>query len=280
MKRIFAAALAAAMMLSLASCANKEDADDSDCIYGRIESIEGNDVVLELAKKNENTADSGSDDSEAEDDSSEGGKSGKRSRPQNGEMPEGFDPSQFGSMPEGFDGSLPDGFDPSQFGNFDPSQFKGRGSDDSGSSRRQRPEGFDGSLPDDFDPSQFGGNMPGGFDPSQFDGSLPDGFDGSLPDGFDGSLPDGFDPSQFGGKMPSGFGKSGGSKGSSGTVIGGYTLTGEQKELRIPVGVTVTTSSGVKTAFDAIEEGDMIKCRIEKDSDGNEVVTEVWILEQ
>lgn len=179
-------------------------------------------------------------------------------------MPEGFDPSQFsGDLPEGFDGSLPDGFDPSQFGNFDPSQFKGRGSDESGSTRRERPESFDGSLPDGFDPSQFG-NMPGAFDPSQFDGSLPDGFD----------------PSQFSGRMPSGFGKSGGSSQTINGENGSYILTGENKELRIPVGVTVTTASGVKTGFDSLKEGDIIKVRLEKDSDGQDVVTEVWIMEQ
>ena len=99
-----------------------------------------------------------------------------------------------------------------------------------------------------------------------------------MPEGFDGSLPDGFDPSQFGGKMPGG--RSGGSKGSSKTVVGDYTLTGEQKELRIPVGVTVTTENGVKTSFDAIKEGDIVKVKIEKDQDGNDAVTEVWIMEQ
>ena len=60
-----------------------------------------------------------------------------------GEMPEGFDPSQFG-------GDMPEGFDPSQFG---------------------------GDMPEGFDPSQFGGDMPEGFDPSQFGGEMPEGFD-------------------------------------------------------------------------------------------------------
>lgn len=279
-KRIYAAVLAGVMVFSLASCANKDDADDNS-IYGRITSIEGNDVVIAVAKYSEEAASDaeGDDDSKGEDDSTGSGQSGKRSRPQNGNMPEGFDPSQFsGKMPEGFDGSLPDGFD--------PSQFKGRGSDESGSGRRQMPEnfdpsqfggnmpeGFDGSLPDGFDPSQLG-NMPGGFDPSQFDGSFPDSFDGSLPDDFD--------PSQFG-NMPGGW--SGGSKsGGSGQTINGengsYTLTGEEKELRIPVGVTVVTSAGVKSGFEALSSGDIVKVTVEKGSDGSEVVTEVQIMEQ
>ncbi|MBR6872908.1 MAG: hypothetical protein IKN17_05320 [Ruminococcus sp.] len=221
-KRLYAAVLAGVMVFSLASCANKDDADDNS-IYGRITSIEGNDVVIAVAKYSEEAASDaeGDDDSKAGDDSTGSGQSGKRSRPQNG------------NMPEGFDGSLPDGFDPSQFG-----------------------------------------NMPGGFDPSQFDGSFPDSFDGSLPDDFD--------PSQFG-NMPGGW--SGGSKsGGSGQTINGengsYTLTGEEKELRIPVGVTVVTSAGVKSGFEALSSGDIVKVTVEKGSDGSEVVTEVQIMEQ
>ena len=238
-KRLLAAVLAGAMVFSLAACSNKEDADDNDCIYGKISSVDGNDIVIQLAEYSESSdTEAESDtDSKPEDDTSGSGKSGKRSRPQNGEMPEGFDPSQFGS--------LPDDFDPSQFGNFDPEQFRGRGSDNSdGSSRSSRRQ-----MPENFDPEQF-----------------------------DGSLPEDFDPSQFGGRMPGGR-SGGGSKTISGES-GSYTLTGEQKELRIPVGVTVTTSSGVKTGFDALKSGDIIKVKTEKDSDGNEVVTEVWIMEQ
>ncbi|MBR6044481.1 MAG: hypothetical protein IKP47_02480 [Ruminococcus sp.] len=262
-KRIIAAALASLMMFSLVSCANKEDQDDG-CIYGKISSVDGNDIVIQLAEYSESTdTEAESDtDSKPEDDTSRSGKSGKRSRPQNGEMPEGFDPSQFGNLPEGFDGSLPD--------DFDPEQFRGRGSDNSdGSSRSSRRQ-----MPENFDPEQFDGSLPEGFDPSQF-GNMPEGFD---PEQFDGSLTEDFDPSQFGGRMPGGR-SGGGSKTISGES-GSYTLTGEQKELRIPVGVTVTTSSGVKTGFDALKSGDIIKVKTEKDSDGNEVVTEVWIMEQ
>ena len=59
------------------------------------------------------------------------------SRPERGNMPEGFNPGQFG------DGEMPEGFDPTQFGG--------------------------GNMPEDFDPTQFGGgNMPEGIDPTQF----------------------------------------------------------------------------------------------------------------
>ena len=46
------------------------------------------------------------------------------------------------------------------------------------------------------------------------------------------------------------------------------------------MGTTVTTSLGVKTDFDALSAGDIIKCSVEKDSSGKNVVTEVWIMEQ
>lgn len=242
-KRIIAAALASLMMFSLVSCANKEDQDDG-CIYGKISSVDGNDIVIQLAEYSESTdTETESDtDSKPEDDTSRSGKSGKSNRPQNMSMPDGFDPEQ----------------------------FRGRGSDNSdGSSRSSRRQ-----MPENFDPEQFDGSLPEGFDPSQF-GNMPEGFD---PEQFDGSLPEDFDPSQFGGRMPGGR-SGGGSKTISGES-GSYTLTGEQKELRIPVGVTVTTSSGVKTGFDALKSGDIIKVKTEKDSDGNEAVTEVWIMEQ
>lgn len=192
MKKITAAAVMSVMLLSLASCGNKDGEGDGDFIYGKVDSVSGNDIVLLTAEYSE---DADSSDSKSSDDGSSTADGSKKSkskgftRPESGEMPEGFDPSQFsGEMPEG------------------------------------------------FDPSQFGGNMPGGF------------------------------------------GKSSDSSGKE-VKEGNYTYTGEQQELRIPVGVTVTTSSGVETNFDAVSKGDIIKCRIEKGEDGKDVVTEVWIME-
>jgi len=230
-KRLIAGVMASVMVFSLVSCGNKEDSGDDGCIYGKVDSVSGNDIVLLVAEySSKASSDESSEDSAKAPDSSGGGKSG-RTRPQNGEMPEGFDPSQFG-------GDMPEGFDPSQFRSRSKDSSDSKSGDSSGSSKsgRTRPQ--------------------------------------------NGEMPEGFDPSRFGGDMPEGFSRSGSSKQ---TVTAGdniYTLTGEQKELRIPVGVTVTTSKGVKTNFDALSKGDIIKCRIEKDSDGNETVTEVWIMEQ
>ena len=217
-KRLIAGVMASVMVFSLVSCGNKEDSGDDGCIYGKVDSVSGNDIVLLVAEySSKASSDESGEDSAKASDSSGSGKSG-RTRPQNGEMPEGFDPSQFRSRSK------------------DSSDSKSDDSSGSSKSGRTRPQ--NGEMPEDFDPSRFGGDM------------------------------------------PEGFSRSGSSKQ---TVTAGdniYTLTGEQKELRIPVGVTVTTSKGVKTNFDALSKGDIIKCRIEKDSDGNETVTEVWIMEQ
>ena len=90
-------------------------------------------------------------------------------------------------------------------------------------------------------------------------------------------MPKGFDPSKFSGEMPEGFDASEFSKRRSGSSK--YTLTGEQEELRIPVGTSVTTAAGVETDFEALKPGDYIKCSIETDGDGQTVVTSVQIME-
>lgn len=194
MKKIIAAALALVMITSLASCGSKSDSDDDEnCIYGQIESVSGNDVVLQIAEYNEKADVSSGDDSDSGSDSS-------GSRRPKGDF-----------KPEDFDGSMPDGFDPEKFAGKRPSSDDPDNSDSSGSKKRARPEG-----------------------------------------------------------MP----KQGGSKNSK------YTLTGEKKEIRIPVGVTVTTSSGVKSSFDALKKGNLIKISYEKDESGSETVKEVQIMEK
>jgi hypothetical protein len=106
-------------------------------------------------------------------------------------------------------------------------------------------------LPDGFDPEKFAGKRPGSYDSDNSDNS--------------GSSKR---------SRPQGMPKQGGSKNSD------YTLTGEKKEIRIPVGVSVTTSSGVKSSFDALKKGDIIKLSVEKDSSGSETVKEVWIMKK
>ena len=137
----------------------------------------------------------------------------------------------------------------------DDSESDDTSDSDSSGSKRQRgnfkPEDFDGSLPDGFDPEKFAGKRPGSDDSDDSDNS--------------GSSKR---------SRPLGMSKQGGSKNSN------YTLTGEKKEIRIPVGVTVTTSSGVKSSFDALKKGDIIKLSVEKDSSGSETVKEVWIMKK
>ena len=101
--------------------------------------------------------------------------------------------------------------------------------------------------------------MPADFDPSD----LPEGFE--KPE--NGEMPEGFDKSKFGGSRS----KAGSSR---------YTLTGEQEELRVLVGTTVTTVLGVETDFEVLKSGDMIRCTVEKDSEGNDVITAIWIMEE
>ena len=279
MRRIALLAMTGVLLAALTGCGNSANAANTEYIYGQIDSVSGNDIVLLLADYHEN-ADSGSADAgqEKPSDDSDSEKT-KRQRPENGEMPEGFDPSQFG-------GQMPGGFSRSK---------DGGESEDSGSERKRpdkgnMPEGFD---PENFDPSQFGGQMPGGFSRSKDGGESensgserkrPD--KGNMPEGFD---PENFDPSQFGGQMPGGFSRSKDGEGAEGADTSKtgrkksgnskYTLTGEQEELRIPVGTTVTTAAGVETNFDVLKPGDYIKCSVETDSDGNTVITAVQIME-
>ncbi len=208
MKKMIAAALMAAMVASLASCGKSAKAEDTEFIYGKIDSISGNDVVLLLADYNEDAEESGDRDSSGSETSGDEVSREKSGRLGGGEKSKNF----------------------------------------------TRPE--NGEMPDGFDPGNFSGSMPEGFDPSNFSGEIPEGF--TKPEN---------------GEMPKRSNRE--STGSS-----AYTLTGEQTELRIPVGTTVTTSLGVKTDFDALSSGDIIKCSVEKNSSGEYVVTEVWIMEQ
>lgn len=219
MKKIISAVLVLAMAVSMAACGDSSKADESgDYIYGEVQSISGNDVVIKVAKENEGK---GSDDTSESDDTSSSDK--KRSRGD-------FNPGDFS-------GSMPEGFDPEQFKGKRPGSDNSDNSDNSGSSKRARPDMS--NLPDNFDPSQFG----------------------SMPEGM--SRPDGASR-----------------KSRSGKSSGKYTVTDEEQELRIPVGTNVTTSSGVKTSFDSIAKGDIIKCSVEKGDDGKYTVKEVWIMEK
>ena len=185
-KQLIAAALMTAMLTALVSCGKNSEAANVEYIYGKIDSISGNDVVLLLAEEKSDKSD---DNAEAETETSEKQSSGKRSGKSKGERPEGFSKPENGEMPSDF--------------NF--KDFSGEKPERSGKPENERTPKLSSNS--------------------------------------------------------------------------GYTLTGEQEELRIPVGTDVTTIQGVKTDFDALEEGLIIKCSVEKNSDGNDVVTEVWVVE-
>ena len=247
MRKIVLLALTAVVLASMTACGEAASAADTEYIYGQIESISGNDIVLSLAEYHETetgTTAVSSDEKTSETRS-------RSSRPASNEKPEGFDSS-------GFSGKMPEGFDASQFDGKMPDRSSKSGSSDSDTSqsnseKRERPDGFDSS--------KFSGNMPEGFDASRFEGKIPQRSSASE----DVEKPEGFDSSKFNGM------RTGSSK---------YTLTGEQEELRIPVGTTVTTLLGVETDFEVLKTGDYIKCSVEKDNSGNTVITAVQIVEQ
>ena len=225
MKKIISAVLIIAMAASMAACGDSSKADESgDYVYGEVQSISGNDVVIHVAKYNGDKDDS--DDASESDDTGSSSDS-KRSR---GDF-----------KPGNFDGSMPEGFDPEQFKGKRPGGSDNSDDpDNSGSSKSKRQRPDMSSLPE-------------GFDPKNFDGSMPEGM--SRPDGA-------------------------GRKSKSSKSSGKFTVTDEEQELRIPVGTNVTTSSGVKTSFDKIAKGDIIKCSVEKGDDGKYTVKEVWIMDK
>ena len=47
----------------------------------------------------------------------------------------------------------------------------------------------------------------------------------------------------------------------------------------IPVGVTVHTTSDTTTTFSRLASGDLLKILVETDTDGNEVIEEIWMLQ-
>lgn len=56
-------------------------------------------------------------------------------------------------------------------------------------------------------------------------------------------------------------------------------MTGETVTTMIPVGVTVHTTSDTTTTFSRLASGDLLKILVETDSDGNEVIEEIWMLQ-
>lgn len=102
-------------------------------------------------------------------------------------------------------------------------------------------------------------------------GSMPD--MGEMPSGGDGSFPEGI-PSQGG--MPGQAQEDG--EQSDSQKITTYALTGETKNMRIPVGTTVTTSLGTTTTFSRLAAGDMVKLVVQKENDKDEIIVGIWIV--
>lgn len=64
-----------------------------------------------------------------------------------------------------------------------------------------------------------------------------------------------------------------------GAPVGMSDMTGETVTTMIPVGVTVHTTSDTTTTFSCLAAGDLLKILVETDTDGNEVIEEIWMLQ-
>lgn len=93
-----------------------------------------------------------------------------------------------------------------------------------------------------------------------------------------GEAPSGDTPS---GDAPSGDAPSGempGADGSDENSMNFGTST-ETITATIPVGVTVHTAADTETTFSRLASGDLLKILLETDTDGNEVIVEIWMLQ-
>lgn len=222
MKKLLSAALAFAMIFAQTSCSEQKDQDKHNYIYGQIESVSGNDVLLSLAQPKEKSDRSESDDTSgsADVESSASKRSKNRSNTSGGEPAQGDDSQR-------------------------PTGRKKKATADSSSS--------DSSSSDGNAARKSRRSSEQDTDSSDSDISASERSDSAAA------------------KQKQ---KQSAAKSSS------FTLTGEKKQIRIPAGVTVTTANGVDTTFDALSEGDFIRCSVQKDSDGNEVVTQVKVMQK
>lgn len=88
--------------------------------------------------------------------------------------------------------------------------------------------------------------------------------------------PPGIDGSSGGGQMPPDMDSTEMPQGAPG---GMSDMTGETVTTMIPVGVTVHTTSDTTTTFSRLASGDLLKILVETDSDGNEIIEEIWMLQ-
>lgn len=108
-------------------------------------------------------------------------------------------------------------------------------------------------------------------------GDMPSGGEAPSGDKPSGEAPTGEPPSgdaPSGGDTPSGEKPSDSGEKDASNMMGGVVTT------QIPVGVTVHTAAGTETTFSRIATGDVLKLLLETDDDGNEVILEIWMIEQ
>lgn len=103
-----------------------------------------------------------------------------------------------------------------------------------------------------------------------------DGGTGSDEDKSGMGTPPGIDGSSGGGQTPPDMDSTEMPQGAPG---GMSDMTGETVTTMIPVGVTVHTTSDTTTTFSRLASGDLLKILVETDSDGNEVIEEIWMLQ-
>lgn len=111
----------------------------------------------------------------------------------------------------------------------------------------------------------------GGEAPSM--GDAPSGEAPSMGEAPSGDTPSGEAPSDDApsGEMP-------GADGSDENSMNFGTST-ETITATIPVGVTVHTAADTETTFSRLASGDLLKILLETDTDGNEVIVEIWMLQ-
>ena len=83
------------------------------------------------------------------------------------------------------------------------------------------------------------------------------------------------------GEAPSGDAPSGEMSGADGSDKNSmnFGTSTETITATIPVGVTVHTAADTETTFSRLASGDILKILLETDTDGNEVIVEIWMLQ-
>ncbi len=111
-------------------------------------------------------------------------------------------------------------------------------------------------------------------------GDRPSGESGEKPSEEGGEKPSeesGGKPSEESGGKPSE--ESGGKPSEESGEKGYKDMAGDAVSVQIPVGVTVHTASGTETTFSRIASGDVLKILLETDADGDETITEIWMID-